>query len=66
MDIYVWYQIVGGVFAGNILFAAFLYYLWQLNRTTKIGLKSEYMPIHVQLCGAVPPLVALGGLLLLA
>lgn len=62
MTVYEFYQIVGAVIAGNGLCFMFGYYLWQGRQYEKRGEKVERMPLHVHLCGAIPPLVMVLGM----
>lgn len=60
MDVWVWYQTVGAVFAGNALSFMFGYYLWRAVKAEKEGKDPYRLPLGVSLCGLIPPLVVLG------
>lgn len=67
MGILFWYQVVGAVFAGNVLSFMFGYFLWTVIQREKQGLQPVFdVGLGVSICGVVPPLVALGGLFLMS
>ena len=67
MEIVFWYQVIGAVFAGNVLSFMFGYFLWAVMQREKQGLQPVFdVGLGVSFCGAVPPLVALGGLFLMS
>lgn len=61
LTVLVWYQIVGAVIAGNVLFGMLFLFWWTVDKNVKSGRDMYAMPIGVAICGFVPPvLVALG------
>ncbi len=66
MEIIFWYQVIGAVFAGNVLTFMFGYFVWTVIQREKKGLKPVFdVGLSVSLCGIIPPLLTIGGLLLM-
>ena len=51
-----WFEIVTAVFAGNMLFLVYGYFLWYIAKQDqkKLGITFDDLPIWVLLIGAVP------------
>lgn len=58
MEFYEWFQIVGAVIFGNLLFGLAAYAWWRVDKNMKEGRQPYDLPVGVCVCGAVAPLVA--------
>lgn len=63
MQITFWYQLVGAVIAGNVLTAMLAFFWFSVNRNEKQGRDPYDVPFTTWLCGVIPPLIILGGLI---
>ena len=65
MDVFYFYQIMAAVFCGNVLTGFFAYFWYASIQREKQGLDPFRLPFLVCLSGAIPPMIAIGAILLL-